>query len=151
MEVAFTITRKSRQLLLPFLENYSVAQLNIIPLGFNNNMYWNVAHIVVTQQRLVYSLSGLPMLITEEMARSYMRGTRPERDVTAEEVEELKKLLFTTIEKTEEDYKAGIFTRYKEYTTEYGYTLHSAEEGIAFNNFHEGTHLGVLMGLRKLV
>ena len=80
-----------------------------------------------------------------------MRGTRPMRDVTAEEVTELKKLLFTTIDKTEEDYNNGMFEHFKEYTTEFGYTLHSVEEGMEFNNYHEGVHLGSMLGIRKFV
>ncbi|NDI99998.1 DinB family protein [Flavobacterium sp. LaA7.5] len=153
MEYTFSITRRSREILLGYLENYTLEQLNIIPEGFNNNMYWNIAHVVVSQQRLVYALSGVPeeMTVSDEMVKSYMRGTRPERDVTAEEVAELKKLLFTTIDKTEADYKNGLFKGYKEYTTEFGYTLHTVEEGMEFNNFHEGTHLGCILSLRKFL
>lgn len=151
MQTVFRTTRKSRELLLPFLENYTMAQLNKIPEGFNNNMFWNIAHIIVTQQRIVYSLSGLPMHITESMANTYKIGTRPERDVTEAEAASLKSLLFTTIAKTEEDYKNGIFKTYREYTTEFGYTLTSAEDAIQFNNYHEGIHFGTILALRKLV
>ena len=151
MQTTFKITRKSRELLLPYLENYTLEQLNTIPEGFNNNIFWNIAHVVVTQQRIVYALSGLPMMISEEMARTYMRGTKPERDVTAAEVEELKSLLFSTLNRTEADFRSGVFTRYKEYTTEFGYTLHNIEEAMEFNNYHEGTHLGAIRALIKFV
>ena len=153
MEHAFNITRRSREILLGFLEKHTLEQLNKVPEGFNNNIFWNIAHVVVSQQRIVYALSGVPqeMSVTNEMVASYMKGTRPERNVTAEEVEELKKLLFTTLDKTEADYKNGLFNNYKEYTTEVGYTLHTVEEGMEFNNYHEGLHLGVIMSLRKFV
>lgn len=153
MEHTFSITRRSREILLDFLEKYTLEQLNKVPEGFNNNIFWNIAHIVVSQQRIVYALSGVPqeMTVTDEMVSRYMKGTRPERDVTAEEVEEMKKLLFTTLEKTEADYKNGLFNSYKEYTTEVGYTLRSVEEGMEFNNYHEGLHLGSIFGIRKFV
>jgi hypothetical protein len=35
-----------------------LAQLNIVPDGFNNSIAWNIAHILVTQQLLHYKLSG---------------------------------------------------------------------------------------------
>ncbi len=153
MEYTLNITRRNREIMLGFLEKYSLEQLNKVPEGFKNNIYWNIAHVVVSQQRLVYGLSGVPqeMTVTDEMVASYMKGTRPERDVTTEEVEEMKKLLFTTIDKTENDYKNGLFNNYKEYTTELGYTLHSIEEGMEFNNYHEGLHLGSIFGIRKFV
>jgi hypothetical protein len=28
--------------------------------GYSNNLIWNIAHIIVVQQMLVYKLSGLP-------------------------------------------------------------------------------------------
>lgn len=153
MKQTFSITRKSREILLKYLENYTLQQLNKIPEGFNNNLYWNIAHIVVSQQRIIYALSGKPeeMVVSEELIQNYMRGTRPMRDVTAEEVTELKELLFTTIDKTEADYNNGMFENYKEYTTEFGYTLRSIEEGLEFNNYHEGVHLGCMLGIRKFV
>ncbi|QYJ68957.1 DinB family protein [Flavobacterium litorale] len=151
MENTFTITRNSRKLLLAFLESHSVNQLNKIPKGFNNNIFWNIAHIVVTQQRIVYSLSGLPMQINEAMADRYKIGTKPEYDATADEVAELKTLLISTIDKTEEDFKNNIFVHYKEYPTSVGYTLRNAKDGMEFNNYHEGIHLGAILALRKLV
>lgn len=153
MKQTFSITRKSREILLKYLENYTLQQLNKIPEGFNNNLYWNIAHIVVSQQRIIYALSGKPeeMVVSEELIQNYMRGTRPMRDVTAEEVTELKELLFTTIDKTEADYNNGMFEYYKEYTTELGYTLNSVEEGLEFNNYHEGLHLGCMLSIKKFV
>ncbi|MFL9845440.1 DinB family protein [Flavobacterium rhizosphaerae] len=151
IQTAFRATRNSRRLLAEYLDNYTLEQLNTIPPGFNNNMIWNIAHVMVSQQRLVYMLSGLPMMIADDMANRYMKGTKPEFDVTAEEVEEIRVLLFTTLDKTEEDYKNGVFKNYREYTTGFGFTLFNAEEAIQFNNYHEGTHLGVLLSLKKFV
>jgi hypothetical protein len=60
-------------------------------------------------------------------------------------------LLFSTIEKTKEDYENGIFKNYQEYPTSTGFILTSVEGAMNFNNFHEGLHIGILMSLRKLV
>ena len=50
-----------------------------------------------------------------------------------------------------EDFDAGIFVTYNEYETSTGLVLDSIETAIAFNNLHEGIHLGVIMALTKLV
>src|SRR6476620_10825581 len=104
METSFEITATSRNVLLKFLENYSLEQLNKIPQGFSNNLIWNVAHVIVVQQMLVYHLAGLPMMVSNEMVEKYKKGTKPEGEVSQAEVDEIKSLLFSTIEKTKKDF-----------------------------------------------
>ncbi len=149
MTWAFDITLKNRKILKSFLENFTLSQLNKIPKGFGNNIIWNIAHTIATQQLLVYNLSGLPTIISEEMIEPYRKGTKPERDLTQAEVDEVKGLLFSTIEKTKEDYNNGIFKTYNEYTVSTKSTLSNVEEAITFNNFHEGIHLGYILALKK--
>lgn len=151
MQRTFEITRTSRKIVSQFLDSYPLEQLNKIPEGFKNNLIWNIAHIVVTQQLLVYKFSGLPMLVSDELAQKYMKGTKPELDVTQAEVDEIKSLLFSTIEKTKEDYEKGIFKNFQEYPTSTGFVLKNVEDAIAFNNFHEGLHVGILMSLKKFI
>lgn len=151
MSQLFTITETSRNLVSKILENHTLDQLNKIPEGFNNNMFWNIAHIVVTQQLLVYKLSGLPMMVSDEIIEKYKKGTKPVQDATQAELDEIRSLLFVTIKKTKEDYDNGIFKNYQEYPTSTGFILNNVEDALAFNNFHEGLHIGILMNLRKLV
>jgi hypothetical protein len=151
MEQTLNVNTTSRNMISKILENHSLEQLNKIPEGFSNNLIWNIAHIIVTQQLLVYKLSGLPVMVSDEMIEKYKKGTKPEQDVTQTEVDEIKSLLFSTIEKTKEDYANGIFKNYQEYPTSTGFVLTSAEGAMNFNNFHEGLHIGVLMSIRKLV
>lgn len=147
MNQLFTITETSRNMVSKILENHTLEQLNKIPEGFNNNLIWNIAHVVVTQQILVYKLSGLPMMISEEMVEKYKKGTKPEQEVAQEEVNEIKSLLFATIKKTKEDYDNGIFKNFQEYPTSTGFILNNVEDAMAFNNFHEGLHIGIMMSL----
>ena len=151
MHQVFEITRTSRKVLSQFLEDYTLEQLNKVPAGFNNNLIWNIAHIVVVQQMLVYNLSGLPMMVSNEMVAKYKRGTKPEGDVSQAEVDEIQSLLFETINQTKADFNAKIFKNFTEFTTMSGYTMRSAEDALAFNYFHEATHLGMMMSLRKFI
>lgn len=151
MKSTFNVTRVSRQVYDRFFDNYSTEQLNKIPPGFSNNLIWNIGHIVVSQQMLMYLASGNTPNVSIEMINKYKRGTRPERDASAEEIAELRSLLFTLVDKSEENYNAGVFTTYTERKTELGFTLTSIEDAIEFNNYHEATHLGIMMSLRKFV
>ena len=151
MQLTFEITRTSRKIVSQLLDSYPLEQLNKIPEGFKNSLIWNIAHIVVTQQLLVYKFSGLPMLVSDELVQKYMKGTKPELDATQAEVEEIKYLLSKTIDQTKEDCDNGIFKNYQEYPTSTGFVLKNVEDAMVFNNFHEGLHIGIMMSLRKFV
>lgn len=151
MHPAIDITLKNRQRLVKYIEELSVEQLNHIPPKFNNNIIWNIIHVIAVQQALVYGLSGLPFKVEKEMVKNFGKDTKPERDITAEEIFEIKTLLISTIEDTMEDLENKIFQNYKNYTVSLGKTLVSAQDAISFNNYHEGLHLGSIMALRKFV
>jgi hypothetical protein len=149
MNQILDITLTSRKIISQFLKEYSLAQLNTIPEGFNNNLIWNIGHIIVTQQVLVYKLSGLPMMVSDEMVEKYKKGTKPEHVATQAELEEIKNYLFETINQTKVDFENKIFKNFTEYPTSTGYTLKNAQDAMAFNDFHEGLHIGIMMSIRK--
>ena len=151
MNKQFEILKKSRELVLKKIDHLSIEQLHKIPEGFKNNIAWNVAHLVVTQQLLNYKLSGLNCLASDELIETYKKGTLPTETFSEEEFEEVKELLVGLPDTLQEDYEAGIFTEFNEYETSLGFTLDSIETAISFNNLHEGIHLGTIMALLKLV
>ncbi|MGL2988445.1 DinB family protein [Flavobacterium sp. RSSA_27] len=151
MNALFELTATSRKMANSFFENYTLEQLNKIPEGFSNNLIWNLAHILVTQQLLVYKLSGLPMLVSDEIVEKYKKGSKPVHQVTQEEVDYIKDLFFSSVEKMKSDYENNLFQNFTEYPTSTGFTLHTAAEAIQFNAFHEGLHIGIMMSLKKFV
>jgi len=151
MKTQFDILRKNRELVLKRIDGLSLEQLHKIPVGFKNNIAWNVAHLVVTQQLLHYKLSGLQCLVPDDLIEKYRKGTAPSEEFTQEEFDEVKELLEGLPDTLEEDYNEGIFKEYTEYPTSTGFVLTSMDNAIAFNNLHEGIHLGTIMALTKLV
>lgn len=151
MTELLNITTTVRKLLFPVFEQFTLEQLNKIPSGFNNNIVWNLAHIVVVQQLLVHKLSGVPMLVSDEMVAKYRKDTKPENDATQEEVDLIKSLFFATLAQTQKDLDAGVFANFNEYPTSSGYVIKTTADAMKYNLMHEGLHLGVIMGLKKLV
>lgn len=152
MTYTFDICLKSRQLLERFIKNHTTEELNTIPEGFNNNIIWNIGHSIATQQLLTYGLSGLKPKLDMAFIDRYRKGTKPEGLVTQEEVALMHTLLFTTLAELQEDYEAGLFKDFKEYTlSTTGGTLTNVGEALEFNNYHEGLHLGCVIQLSKLV
>ena len=151
MQYAFEVTQTSRKQLAYFLENYTLEQLNKVPEGFSNNLIWNIGHIIVVQQLLVYKLSGLSTMLSEEMIFKYQKGSRPEGFVDQKEVDELHHLLTATIDKTIADFESDSFKTYHFFKNNLGFTISTAEEAVKFNNYHEAIHLGMMMSIRKFI
>jgi hypothetical protein len=149
MDFTFDIALKTRAIFFNMLENYTLDQLNKKPEGFNNTIFWNIKHIVVTQQLLTYGLSNLPLLVTESETEDYRKGTKSKMDASKEDIELLKKQLFSTIEQTQKDYRNGVFKTFNSYTVSTKSTLTTIKEALQFNNFHEGIHLGYIIALKK--
>lgn len=151
MKATFNIWKTSRATYLKFLENYSLEQLNKIPEGMSNNLIWNIGHIIVSQQGLIYRLSGLPRYVTDEMTAKYQNGSIPTGNTTQEEVNQIKELLISTMNQTISDYENGVFTEYTPYETKTGFSLQNLDDALEFNNYHEGIHLGFMMKIKKFI
>jgi hypothetical protein len=143
--------RKIRTALLEGIKNLDTDQLNKIPDGFGNNIIWNLAHVVSAQQSICYKRAGLEALLDDDFINTYKPGTKPEKFVDTAGIENIKQLLFSTLDQLETDYNNNIFKEYTPVTTRYGVELNNIEEGISFLSFHEGYHMGSIMGLKKLV
>ncbi|MDG1329222.1 MAG: DinB family protein [Flavobacteriaceae bacterium] len=151
MDFTFDIALKTRILFYKTLENLTLDQLNTKPKGFNNTIFWNIKHVVITQQLLIYRLSELPVLVTETEIGTYKKGTKSESKATIEDIELLKYQLFSTLEKTKEDYQKGLFKKYTAYTVSTKSILTSIDEALAFNNSHEGIHFGYILAMKKIL
>lgn len=151
MEIEFDVLKSSRKVILKLIDGLSLEQLHAIPKGFNNNITWNVAHLVVTQQLLHYNLSNLNCLVPEELIEKYRKGTYPSETFTQEKFNQILELFIGLPDILVEDYKEGIFKNYNEYKTSTGFELNSIERAIAFNNLHEGIHIGAVLSLKKFV
>ncbi len=152
MKFTFEVLANTRKSLKDLLEKISLEDLNKIPENFNNNIIWNIGHIVVSEQILVYKLSGLPTMLSDEMIDKYKKDTKPEGFISQEEINEIKDLLLSTIEKTEADYKNNTFKEYNEYTVSTtGNTLTNVDDALQFVLFHEGLHIGYAKALLKAI
>ena len=139
-----------RQRLLDVVNANDLEYLLRIPKNFNNNIFWNVAHCVVTQQLLQYKLSGTEMKVNDYFIDHFRKGTNAhEVEVGERELIDLKDYLFKTPLWLEEDYRDELFGVYNPYKTSFGLELTSVEDAIRFNNIHEGIHLGYILAQKK--
>ncbi|GAA4890247.1 DinB family protein [Flaviramulus aquimarinus] len=152
MDFTFQVLNNIRSIFNKIIADNTLENLNKIPEGFNNNIIWNIGHVVVSEQLLAYKLSGLDMMLSDEIINKYRKDSKPEGSVTQEAVNEIKALLFSTIEKTRSDYDKGLFKTYNTYTVSTtGNTLTHIEEALQFIVIHEGLHYGYVLALLKAI
>jgi hypothetical protein len=133
-----------RKKLLGYLENTNLEKQLVVPKGCNNNMLWQIGHCVVSQQRLMYTLSGLPMNVSENYFLNFKIGTSPKDWLETPNIEEVKTSLIETVDILKRDFEQGLFQEYKAYTTSAGITLNNVHDAFVYSNYHEGVHVGNL-------
>lgn len=151
MKNQFEIHKVTRENILKCVQDLSDEQLNKIPEGFNNNILWNMGHIVSSTQRLCYANSSLPLRVPENMPLIFGKGTNPKQWEAIPDVKSVKEYLVSTVTLLEQDCEDGIFHEYKGYLTSYGFEIKNIHDAIAFCNVHEALHFGVILTLKKLV
>lgn len=151
MDKQFEISVFTRTTMLNILESRSYDDLVKIPVHFRNSMFWNIAHLLVTQQLLCYRMSGLDLKIDEGFVNRYGKGSEATENVDVSDIAYVKQHLLLAMKQTQKDYEQGLFKNFKPYMTSTGVELQSIEDAIGFNAFHDGIHLGVVLSQMKIV
>jgi hypothetical protein len=143
--------KKVRAFLLEGIKDLTTEQLNKIPEVFNNNIIWNLGHMVAAQQGICYKRAGLQPMISDEFWEKYRSGSKPDGIVDEAEIDYIKQVFFTSLDQLEADYDKNIFTGYTAWTTRYDVEIAGIDDALSFVPFHEGLHSGVIGTLKKLV
>ncbi|MDB4905179.1 MAG: DinB family protein [Mucilaginibacter sp.] len=143
--------KKTRIYLLNLIEGLTTEQLNEVPAGFNNNIIWNLGHLITSQQSICYLRSGVKVFIDEKYLPFYKPQTKPDKFVESAEIEQMKKLFLTAIDQFEKDYEGKLFSNHPAWTTMYGIEVKDIDDAIHFALFHEGLHTGYIMALKRLL
>jgi len=151
MDKIFETAIFNRKVLRNFIDELTYDQLIKIPKHFNNSIFWNITHVLVSHQLLVYKNSGLSLEINPDLISKYAKGSKATTDISKEEIDYVKNILLPTILKTQEDYKKGVFKHYEVYHTSVKIDLNNVEDALKFSAFHEGIHLGVILSIKKLI
>lgn len=151
MNKGHDLIRKARLTLSNIAKELSIEQLNEVPAGFNNNIIWNMGHLIATQQIVCYRKAGIATFADAEFVDMYAPGTRPERLITPEEVLHIQELFFATLDRYEQDLHSDLFKSYTPWTTRAGVDITNINDADDFLPYHEGMHVGYIMAMKKLL
>jgi hypothetical protein len=149
LPLPFKTFRITRIHMMRELEGLGDQDLLTIPDGRDDNILWNVGHLLCSLSRLTYVFSGYPLPIPEHYLGLFGKGTNARDWPMNPPVTEVLKRFEAMPEQIESDYRAGKFTEYQSLQITPTYPIDSVEEAIAFHCFHEGLHLGKILTLKE--
>ncbi|HTI07095.1 MAG TPA: DinB family protein [Puia sp.] len=143
--------RETRSFLLEQLKELTNEQFNRIAEGFNNNIIWNLGHMIAVQQAICYKRAGLSVLISDDFWQRFGSGSKPKGIIGDDEIIAVKQLLISTMDQLETDYHKQVFDNYTTWVARNGMDVASIDDGIKFLSFHDVLHSDVIMAIKIAV
>jgi hypothetical protein len=154
MEHLFSTALTFRNMLVNVIDGMDDEMLDTIPEGYNNNIRWNLAHLVVTPGLLTYRLAGEEIpLISNDFIDSCKKGSSPDDFSLNEDFSKshLCELLIETVKQSQRDFEDLSKEDFKAYETSTGYVIQDLASAISYSNIHDGMHIGVIRMLKKVI
>jgi hypothetical protein len=143
-----------RRYLLEQLVTLNISQFNEIPERHNNNIIWNITHLIAVQQMMCYTRSGLPVVTEDRFFTPFLSGTKPDAFIPETDIATILGLFTSTIERLQSDFDAGRFTEYSASAMipkVYGFPVADFDAALEYLLYHEGLHAGTVLCLKRLV
>jgi hypothetical protein len=143
-----------RQFVLKEISGLSIEQLNAIPSGFNNNIIWNLGHILAATQAICYRRAGQPVVIDEQYFLPFLTNTKPGNSIGQEDAHIICELLESTVAILQHDYDRRHFSNYtmsENIQAIYGIELRTIDDAIDFLLYHDGYHAAKINMIKQLV
>lgn len=145
-EVLFEQLRTYRSELLSIVEGLSDAEVDKVPEGFNNNIRWNLGHVLVDQYLWIWVLTKEDMLIPPGFNEWFGFGTGPSHFTDATpKLSALVELLKEQPYLIQERYHGKMEEEFA--PTEMG--MSTIEQVLIRTIFHEGLHIGAIQALKR--
>ena len=151
LPLAFKTFRITRHHMLREIEGLSHEDMLVIPEGRDDNVLWNVGHLLCSLSRLTYVFSGQALPIPERYLELFGKGTSARNWTGDPDPAEVLERFTALPAQIEADYLAGNFKNYEALQITPGDTIASVEEAVAFHCFHEGLHIGMIITLKELL
>lgn len=138
---------------IKLLEALKPEEWLIQPDGFPNNIAWNVGHMLLVRQNLIYRNAGLDTGLDDTMGPMYAPGSSPadwesEPDPTA-----LLNQFKAVTAKLTADVEAGLFNdiSFNSFTLGEYMSIDTIDASAGFNLYHEGIHTGNINDLQDVI
>ncbi|MFP7334311.1 DinB family protein [Shouchella clausii] len=147
-EVLFEQLNTYRGELLNMVEDVTEEEAEIVPRGFNNNIRWNLGHVILDQYLWIRVLTKEDMPVSLAFNQWFGYGTDPSHftDETPS-LAELISLLREQPRLIEQDYRDRLEEEFP--PTDMG--MHTIEQVLVRTIFHEGLHMGAIIAIKRQI
>ena len=146
-EVLFHQLKTYREEIIQFAEN-TQEEAEIVPVGFRNNIRWNLGHIYLDQYLWIKALTKEEMPHLEPFEKYFGFGTTPDNfDENTPSLHELITILRQQPDDIAEKYGDKLDKEYPPIDM----NMHTVEQVLIRTIFHEGMHLQAMMDIKKLL
>ncbi|MFC5469148.1 DinB family protein [Cohnella suwonensis] len=151
MEYLFKQLRFVRNNTIKQVSGLNEEQVHRVPPGFNNNVLWNVGHIILVHEKFAFGLIHEETNIPAYFGELFGSGTKPanwEQPVPG--LDELTGLLHTQIDRIEQKIESRLNDRLeKPFLTSAGLELSTVKECLSFLLYHEGMHFASINAIKQ--
>ena len=154
METKIHKLKNFRLFLLDQIKNLNEVQLNKVPPGFNNNIIWNLGHMICVQQNMSYVRARRPVIVDDKYFTPYLPHTRPESFVQEADIKMLSELFISTIDALQNDLDKNMFDHYTPSALIpeiYGFDVKNIDSALEYLLHHDGYHAGYINSLMRFI
>jgi hypothetical protein len=147
-EQVFSHMALIRSRTVKWIEAIDPTIVDVMPTNFINNIHWHVGHILLVQDRVTLRLMGRTIGFPEEYTAWFGPGTKPADWQTQPPAVEL---LLQELREQTARLQSIISGKLADKLAIQLFHFETLEESLSYSLYHEGIHLGYMMGLRRAI
>lgn len=144
---------------MQFIRNRTLAQLDattegmadVMPDGFRNTIRWNLGHIFLAHENIIYRFAGVEPKIPSHYYELFSMNTSPaDWQIAPPTLQELRNLLADQTQRTVEAFTGRLSeVGEKPYQMSETVTFTTIGEMLNFANWHEGLHQATINCIKR--
>ncbi|WP_078553695.1 DinB family protein [Bacillus alkalicellulosilyticus] len=150
--MVFDQLKFARSKTLKLIEVTDDSLYDVIPEGFRNHIWWNVGHLYVIQEMIIFGGAGEAPNLAGDLSSFFGNGAKPESwNSQPPSVADLQLLLQEQTGRIKETFENRLDERLEKPLQIGELSLPTIRDLITFTLFHEGLHLETMKVYRRLL
>ncbi|MBA2940879.1 DinB family protein [Paenibacillus sp. CGMCC 1.16610] len=137
-----------RNRLLQLVEGFPEDKRNVVPVGFNNSIHWQIGHVLAVTDRLIFALSEQPSLVPANYISFFGNGTKP---ADWQEEPPAWDVIIAQLKEQPSQIRESLGDKLDVAVKENMMKAATIEQLINFSIMHEANHFGMISAMMKVL